>query len=450
MQQELNKIQTQIRAQDKEDQNTIDEPFALDYPAPIAAPAYHGIAGEFVHLISPHSEADPAALLLSFLAASGNLMGSRPHFTVESDRHAMRLFPLLVGETAKGRKGVSWNHVRRFCKIADQNWRDRIVSGMSSGEGLILAVSDQDEDEKATDDPDAPKKSWRAIRDQQTQNKKRKRLLVIESEFASILKRIERKGNTLSPLIRQAWDSGNLNVLTVKAQRKGDNKATAAHISIIGHITKEELLRYLQETETANGFANRFLFVCVRRSKTLPFGGDIPQPEWAHLQKKYKDIITWCQSAGQVQWHDRTKPLWAEIYPDLSAGKPGLVGAVTSRAEAYVTRLAATYTLLDKKIFIEPEHLEAALAVWEYCEASTQYIFQDKMGNPMAEKIFDGLRQQPDGLSRTEISSDLFNRNKSKQEIDEALDLLAAYNRAKMTEERTSPSGHTSEIWKLV
>ena len=44
----------------------------------------------------------------------------------------------------------------------------------------------------------------------------------------------------------------------------------------IGHITVEELRRNLTETETSNGFANRFLWCCVRRSKLLPEGGLYP------------------------------------------------------------------------------------------------------------------------------------------------------------------------------
>ena len=50
-------------------------------------------------------------------------------------------------------------------------------------------------------------------------------------------------------------------------------EATGAHVSIIGHITRDELRRYLDATERANGFGNRFLWVCVRRSKELPDGG---------------------------------------------------------------------------------------------------------------------------------------------------------------------------------
>ena len=68
--------------------------------------------------------------------------------------------------------------------------------------------------------------------------------------------------------IPQAWDSGDLGTLT----KNSSTRATGAHISLIGHITADELRRYLTQTEQANGFGNRHLWFCVKRSKELPHG----------------------------------------------------------------------------------------------------------------------------------------------------------------------------------
>jgi hypothetical protein len=68
-----------------------------------------------------------------------------PHFTVEADRHGLNLFLVLVGATAKGRKGTALGHVKRLFERCDPEWTDRCVtSGLSSGEGLIWAVRDGD------------------------------------------------------------------------------------------------------------------------------------------------------------------------------------------------------------------------------------------------------------------------------------------------------------------
>ena len=103
-----------------------------------------------------------------------------------------------------------------------------------------------------------------------------KRLLVYEPEFANVLKQTERQGNTLSAILRNAWDGRDLRSMT----KNSPARATGAHVSLIGHITADELRRYLTQTETANGFGNRHLWICADRSKMLPEGGVIDRRRW--------------------------------------------------------------------------------------------------------------------------------------------------------------------------
>src|SRR5262249_4622879 len=137
----------------------------------------------------------------------------------------------------------------------DKEWvKNCNSSGLSSGEGLIWQVRDPIEKHEPI------KQKGRVIDYQDVITDKGvddKRLLIVEPEFALVLKTASCDGNTLSAIIRQAWDDGNLRSLT----KSSPARATDAHISIIGHITKDELRRYLEDTETANGFANRFLLL---------------------------------------------------------------------------------------------------------------------------------------------------------------------------------------------
>ena len=88
------------------------------WPEPLEDAAFHGLAGEFTRLIEPHTEADPAALLFQLLVGIGNAVGRGPHFMAEADRHTLNLFTVLVGETAKARKGLSWSYIPRLFKAA--------------------------------------------------------------------------------------------------------------------------------------------------------------------------------------------------------------------------------------------------------------------------------------------------------------------------------------------
>ena len=120
----------------------------------------------------------------------------------------------------------------------------------------------------------------------------------------------------------------------------------------------------------------------------------------------------------------QARSLWYQVYEKLSDGKPGLLGAVTSRAEAQVMRLACLYALLDCSTVISRKHLEAALALWQYCENSARFIFGDALGDPVADEILKELREAEDeGLTRTQIR-DLFGRNRSASEIVRALQKL--------------------------
>lgn len=79
-----------------------------EWPAALRPEALQGLAGEFVQLVKPETEADEAALLFSFLVAAGSLIGRGPYYQVGGDRHYTNLFAVIVGQTAKARKGMSW------------------------------------------------------------------------------------------------------------------------------------------------------------------------------------------------------------------------------------------------------------------------------------------------------------------------------------------------------
>jgi phage/plasmid primase-like uncharacterized protein len=403
------------------------------WPEAMARAAYCGLAGEIVRVIEPHSEGDPAGLLVQFLLAFGSAIGRGPHFVVEGDEHPTNEFALIIGETSKGRKGTSWSRVRQLFALIEDDWvQERIGNGMSSGEGLIWEVRDEvvREDENGEE----------VVVDAGVDDK---RLLIVESEFASTLRAMARVGNTLSPIIRQAWDSGNLRTMV----KNSPAKATGTLISIIGHVTADELKRYLDRTEAGNGFANRFLYVCVRRSKCLPEGGSLTADGLGPYAQRLGKALGFAREVSCVERDGEARAIWHRVYPQLSEGLPGLLGAVTSRAEAHVMRLAVLYALLDHSTQIEARHLKAALAVWEYAEASARYVFGDALGNPVADDILRALRTTPSGMSRTEISNS-FGRNKDAQAIGPALDLLAQKELAKC--ERRETGGRPVEWWFAV
>ncbi|NJL26518.1 MAG: DUF3987 domain-containing protein [Thermoanaerobaculia bacterium] len=215
-------------------------------------------------------------------------------------------------------------------------------------------------------------------------------------------------------------------------------------MSIVGHITKAELLRYLDSTETANGFGNRFLWCCVKRSKLLPEGGSAQSLNFDSLICELRECIEFSKNVGEIRRDDQARHVWAKIYPQLSEGKPGLLGSMIGRAEAQTMRLACIYALLDRSAIVRVEHLMAALCLWEYCEASARWTFGDALGDPIADEILRALKNCPEGLTRTEIR-DLFGRHEGRERLNRALGLLLEQGLAKVTQNRTE--GRPSERW---
>jgi hypothetical protein len=385
--------------------------------------AFYGLPGEIVSALAPHTESDPVGLLLTLHSMFGNAIGRGPYYPVEGDRHGTNLFVLEVGLTAKARKGTGAGRIRQLFRVADEMWLNtRVQSGLSSGEGLIWEVRDpivrmNDGQEQEIDHGAADK-----------------RLLILQGEFAGTLVTMGREGNILSHVTRDAWDGHPLRTLT----KNSPARAMGHCISIVGHITQDELRRYLTKTEMGNGFGNRFLFTCVRRARELPFGGKLDDQRIQELGAKIAEKIRRAKSIDRVTREAGARRLWKAVYHDLSEGRPGLLGALTARAEAQVVRLALLYALWGDppsnghltELIMEP-HLRTALAVWEYCEQSVRYLFGETLGDPVADTLLQALKLAgDDGLTRSEISG-LFQRNRSADEIGRALEELSRLNLAR-------------------
>ncbi len=408
--------------------NVVEVEREIGYPK-LSDAVFFGLAGELVKLIAPHTEADNSALLVQFLAGFGNLIGRGAHFRVGADAHYTKLNTVVVGATAAGRKGLSWGEVQRVLVRVDESFKFCIHSGLSSGEGLIHTVRDAQFRK-------TPVREKGRIVDYQEEmcdeGASEKRAFVVESEFARVLKVSQREGNTLSQVIRDAWDKDFLQIKTKQAVA-----ASNAHISIVGHITKEELLRTLADSDLTNGFANRFVWVCSRRSKYLPSGGNLSDLDINVVVTKIHRAVEFAKTAGEIKRDDEADALWCDVYRRLSDGHAGLLGSVTSRATAQVLRIACLYSLLDCSNVIRLEHLTAALALWQYCEDSARYIFGAQTGNKIADEIFTELKQRKDGMSKNDIREH-FQQNRSAAEINIALELLLDLGRIDSYKEKTT------------
>ena len=398
-------------------------------PAPMHNEAFYGIAGEFVRLMEPFTEADPHAVLMIFLAAAGCMIGRESyHALADGNLHFTNLFLTVAGESAKARKGTAVGVVRNFlARVDPELFAQRESSGIQSGEALVWAVRDA---RKEGDEED------RGVSD--------KRLLVVEEEFAHTLEVKRRSGSTLSHTLREAFDGRCLR----STSKKLAASCQEPHISYIGNVTAGELRGCIADTDMTNGFLNRFLFCYARRSKYLPRCKERPDPaRLAALVSRLKEALAFARKGGEVSWSDEAGAEWDTIYRALGEGEPGeseMKAALTARAESLCIRLSMIFALLDCSRVIRVEHLHAAIAGWEYSRDSVEAIFGGESGATLSKEAKNILAALREGeKSRTEINK-LFHGHVKAEKLDA---ILGSLERAGHTVTRQEETSGPPRVW---
>ncbi len=401
-------------------------PLAAFLRPELPAAALHGLPGEAATALAASSGADPAAVLVSFLALLGDAAGPQPHAWFGGAEHPARLFAVLVGE-------------------ADPDWADgRVLYGLQSAEAMIDRVAD----DHASDC----------------------RLMIVETEFGRLVETMVRTG-TLSAQLRNAWDGRAMQRTTTRFTRR----ASRAHISMLAMITPEELLRHHRRLSQAGGLESRLLYVYTAPSRDIsPFAR---ADSHEHLARRVRSVL----EASREAVMNRTDPIsrylltlrgiqpraelpvaedvagdWAgRVRSRLPVPGEGFQG-LHSRAESQVIRLAAAYALADMVPQITAGHAEAALALLSYCARSAEVVF----GVPVAQlpprvdprctaKIVRHLHERyPEWVPRDEIGSGVLHGNVPAAETETALADLAAKRLIERRQVQTT--GRPREEYRLV
>ncbi len=180
----------------------------------------------------------------------------------------------------------------------------------------------------------------------------------------------------------------------------------------------------------------------------MPFGGDIGK-----IKAKIKEeialltsAINWARDVGEIHRSPEANEDRASIYGELTAEIPGRFGAAIGRAEAQVLRLSMILALLDQCLKIEVAHIKAAKALWNYCLDSARYLFLGEIDNPQCHyTLWRSARRNGKGLTRAEISSEVFQRNLTKSKMQAALTYLRHLRLAFF--DRYETPGRPGERW---
>ena len=406
-----------------EDQAATVPPLAAFLRPQLPPAALYGLPGEVATTLSEASGADPAAVLVTFLALLGNAAGPQPHARFGGAEHPARLFAVLVGDAATGRKGTALAAVEPLFADADPDWAaGRVLYGLQSGEAMIDWVADD--------------------------HSKDCRLMVVETEFGRLVETMARAG-TLSAHLRNAWDGRAMQRVTTRFIQR----ASRAHVSLLAMITPEELLRHHKRLSQAGGLESRILYVYTAPVKDVsPFADTADHSPLAARVRtvletsreavmnhtdpisRYLLTLRGIQPRTTLRVDDGVISGWGTAVkarlPHASEGFRSL----HSRAESQVIRLAAAYALADMSPVITAVHTEAALGLLSYCAQSAEVVFSVPVAqlpprvNPShTAKIVRHLHDRyPEWVSRDEIGSGVLRSNIPAADMEAALAELAA------------------------
>jgi hypothetical protein len=279
------------------------------------------------------------------------------------------------------------------------------------------------------------------------------------------------KTGKLSQQLRNAWDG---RAMSIARSRKRPVRATRAHISLLGNITPAELTRYYARLRNAGGLESRILFAYVTKTRDLsPFQagrapGDLADQLRQSLEHSKEGVLLRADpiTARLCEWRgvqpNTVIPVAEQVQADWLGLKRQLpavdrdLGSMFNRAEDNVIRLALTYALADRAASIRMEHINAAMALWEYCARSAEVIFRIPVGSlPPAMNarhvavLVKAMHERwPGWVPKSYINDRVFRGNVRGAEIDAILGHLA--DRGLIEERRLGTTGRPRTEYRLV
>ena len=366
-----------------------DEPPDLTRSPPKAkADMFPGLLGDVVNACCTGNEAVPVAVATNVLIRLSALVGPMVYLPIGDEKRLLNEFVLMVGPTGLG-KGASGHGPKRIFRQVEQFMEldfqlqlkagkgcgltkypnlNEHYGGLSSGEGIALALNDGIKS------------------DLKSQPVTDKRLLVFEPEFANVMSVCQRVGNTLSTVLRNAFDGMDIKPLT----KRDRINVTNPYICLSANITDNELKNHEQSAMmSSNGMLNRFLIIWQQPVRSVPFPKRIPDDKADHLAKRLAQCVLFArdhnhethykkmpQASRPIIMSRKASDFWTQHYnalinrPDCSQ-----VMALTRRHRLHALIISSLLAILDRRLEIQQPDIACALSWCEYSQRSVVYTF---------------------------------------------------------------------------
>ena len=218
-----------------------EQPPRRDASACPVAPeiAWYGVAKEYRSVIAPRVECSDNFHLACFLTMAGAALGKSVYINQGGIQYP-NFYTVVVGASSWGRKSLSIDPIYDLSLAINPG----IIpfSDLSSGEGLIRAISD--------------------ARQQATKNDSQASVLVTLDEYNFMLIKGKQKGNTIVPTIKKAF--GSPRVLEVPSSMRRVKVQDPPPFSMLAASETDDLAD-MDIRDMKGGMGNRTTFVAGER-----------------------------------------------------------------------------------------------------------------------------------------------------------------------------------------
>jgi hypothetical protein len=410
--------------------------------------ALHGILKDITRAACDETEAVPSSVAIHVLGRFAATIGRTAYIQIGDEVRYLNFDALIVGPTGRGRKGTSAEMPRQLFRRAE--WLQgaapvRELTALSTGEGLIHQVRDPryGNEGELVDKGEGDK-----------------RLLCDISEFAGVLSVAKRETQTITMVLRDAFDGRPLTTPT----KTSFNCATGAHIAVVGSVPETELAKFLSKTDMTNGLANRFGMFYSTRQQVVATPRGVPPEVMDHLARRIQAALNNAVNQRLIDMTPSAKDLWEAMYADLNdETHPPLIASLLARQDLYTRIFAALISLVNGKSIVDVEHLMAAQAWMRYWKDTVNFVFSSSESNENMKRmrvLMDNIVQAITTLGRVNVShTDLTKRltnNYSKscpvkrEHVKAALELLQRESPPRIVAEPVTTDGRPRNVYSLV
>jgi hypothetical protein len=374
--------------------------------------AGYGIAARFVEAIFQSTELERVALLLQTLSAVGCMMGRNAFYSNGLTSHYPNVNSIIVREHNNEPTDSTSTIVRELVRSIDPVWsKSHARSGLLASQQYVDLVRDPIYEQIGPAENSRPKLL--------SPGSRYKSVFVLES-IGSLLGFNGRKGEDLQNNIGYSY----MGLPVWKSTGSRIFCATDATITINSVALRKDLEILMLSKNRIAEIGQFFLWSCIPQSAPC----QITISDIAVVVRKFSQLfrraIDFAKQHRQIRISQDAEYSLSNIRSTYMHHRAGLYGLITDYAESHILRLALIFALLDQSPTISAQHLQAANAIWAYCDQSCQILFGTLSGCTLADKIELIIRNSgPSGISRTKLNNSL-GRNFTRDQINYAIAYL--------------------------